>query len=74
VQENNWVGWTATVDGQATPLEPGPWLSVRVPTGTVNVRFRYLPLDAALGAALSAAGLLSIAALWRRAGRRGIIE
>lgn len=74
VQENNWVGWTATVDGQATPLEPGPWLSVRVPTGTVNVRFRYLPLDAALGAALSAVGLLSIAALWRRAGRRGIIE
>jgi hypothetical protein len=70
VRENSWAGWTVTVNGQAAPMDQGQWLAVAVPDGTVQVRFRYLPVDAALGASLTVAGLLLTAVLWVRGERR----
>ncbi|HSB91049.1 MAG TPA: hypothetical protein VLD63_13610 [Anaerolineales bacterium] len=70
VRENGWTGWTATVNGQRAALEQGQWLAVDVPGGTVQVGFGYRPLDAALGVALSLAGLTLMTVLWIRSGRR----
>jgi hypothetical protein len=70
VRENSWTGWTVKVNGEAAPIEQGQWLAVAVPEGTVEVRFRYLPADAALGASLTIAGLLLASLLWVRAARR----
>ena len=69
VRENSWAGWTVTVNGQAAHIERGQWLAAAVPDGTVQVRFRYLPVDAALGALLTTVGLLLTILLWVRAER-----
>jgi hypothetical protein len=70
LRENRWTGWTATVNNQPVQLEDGPWLSVQVPEGTVEARFRYLPADAAVGVAMTLAGLVLLGVLWARTWRR----
>ena len=71
VRENAWAGWTATVNGQPVQLDPGPWLSVAVPAGAVEVRFRYLPWDVLLGVILTLMGVGLTIGLWVRANRQG---
>jgi hypothetical protein len=46
-------------------------LSVDAPEGPVEARFRYLPLDAFVGALLSLSGLVILILLWIRASRSG---
>ena len=69
LREHAWSGWTGKVNGRGIPLEPGPWLSVAVPTGPVEARFRYLPLDALVGVLLSVSGIILLMTLWIRASR-----
>jgi len=69
VQENAWTGWSAEVNGEEVALEEGQWLSVRVPSGPVEVRFRYFPPDVLIGALLTLTGIVLVVALWIRAGR-----
>lgn len=58
VRENNWAGWRVWLDGEAAPLGKGPWLEVDAPAGMHGFRFRYLPWDVAVGAAVSLLGWL----------------
>ena len=48
-------GWTATIDGQPTPIERADILfrAVKVPVGVHQVEFRYEPRSFAVGAAIS---------------------
>ena len=69
VRENSWTGWSAEVNGKKAALEQGQWLSVRVPAGPVEARFRYLPLDVLVGALLTLTGIVLALALWIRAVR-----
>lgn len=52
--------WQARVDGVATSIEPtdGPWLGVRVPSGSSVVELRYVSPAAVVGM------LVSLAAAW----------
>jgi len=69
VRENSWSGWSATVNGKKAPLEESQWLSVTVPPGPIEVRFRYLPLDVLVGALLTFVGIVLAVALWIRSNR-----
>jgi uncharacterized membrane protein YfhO len=75
VLDDTWApGWSVTVDGQpANALEANAVLrGVAVPAGTHAVVWRYRVPGLALGAALSALGLLSALAWagWLLARRR----
>jgi hypothetical protein len=73
VRENAWPGWLATVNGAPARLNQDRWLTVTVPPGLVEVRFRYLPADALIGVLLSLAGATAVVLLWlreRRSARR----
>jgi hypothetical protein len=65
-------GWTAMVDGESRPimLADGLYRAVRIQQGDEQVLFQFTPFSFAIGAALSAAGLLATAFLWRRSGLR----
>lgn len=58
-------GWTATVDGVATPIRIADYAfrAVTVPAGRHEVVFRYAPWTVPVGLVLSALGLLAAAAL-----------
>lgn len=58
-------GWQATIDGRPAPSArtAGGLAAVPVPAGVHRVEFAYRPTSVRLGAILSAAGLLAIAAL-----------
>jgi hypothetical protein len=71
VRERVWTGWSAELNGTRIALGEGPWLSVDAPEGPVEARFRYLPLDAFVGALLSLSGLVILILLWIRASRSG---
>jgi len=64
VQENNWTGWFASVDGKAVPLKEGTLLAVDLPPGATRVAFRYRPWDVWAGLALSLAGWAIWVAVW----------
>jgi hypothetical protein len=66
VRENNWSGWRATVDGEATALQPGPWLAVELPAGEHNVQLRYRPWDVPLGLLLGLVGVALAGYSWWR--------
>ncbi len=66
VQEYNWSGWKATVNGQRASLEESQWLSVQVPAGDFSVQFRYRPWDVPLGIFLSVIGMASCVYIWVR--------
>jgi len=62
-------GWSADVDGRPQRVDPwqGALLAVTVPAGEGVVELRYVPQGFALGAALSALGVLAVAAGGRKA-------
>lgn len=57
LMENNWSGWSATVDGTPAPLLADSHLGVQVPAGKHEIQFRFRPLDGILGFLLFGAGL-----------------
>jgi hypothetical protein len=67
-------GWTATVDGAATPLYTADHAlrGVYVPAGSHTVRFAYEPLSVRIGALISGITLIFLVMLgigrWRRGG------
>lgn len=65
VQENQWSGWQARVDGRPVPLNAGTWLSVAAPAGTHHYEFRYRPWDVPVGAGLTLIGLALAVWVWR---------
>jgi hypothetical protein len=72
LSESWYPGWTATVNGQYTPIQPvnGAFRAVAVPAGTTQVSLRYWPLSWSWGLALAAVGLVLVA-LGGVAGRSG---
>jgi hypothetical protein len=63
IQEHALEGWRATRDGQAIPLQTGPWLSVTALPGEHEYVFEYSPWDIKVGLILfgiSIALLLSL--------------
>lgn len=64
VMENEAAGWQATVAGEDRSIAgTGPWLSVDVPAGSIDVRLRYRPWDVPVGIALMIVGLI-VATFW----------
>ncbi len=65
-------GWKAAVDGKEREIfvADGLYRAVRLQQGDQQVRFAYAPTSFVAGASLSIAGLLAIAALWRRSSLR----
>ena len=60
VTDEQWdAGWSVEVDGQAATPRPvdGFFLGVELPPGARHATFRYRPVHARLGLAISAAGL-----------------
>jgi hypothetical protein len=70
VRENTFSGWVARRDGggQALALHAGPWLAVEAPAGAHVYTFRYRPVDVAVGALLSVAGVVGMVVAGRRRG------
>jgi len=71
VNDVQYPGWKAEVDGRPAPLWTANYLfqAVRVPAGEHRVSLRFAPGSVRAGAVLS---LVTLAALlvWARAGRR----
>jgi hypothetical protein len=67
--DSYYPGWRATVDGVPASILPTNHLfrGVSVPAGAHRVRFEYRPRSVPLGAALSVAGIVAIAAALMRA-------
>lgn len=66
VQENQWSGWRAWIDGKPVALLGDDWLAVQAPAGHHVFEFRYLPWDVPLGLALCILGIgLSLWLWWR---------
>jgi len=70
VRENSYPGWGAAAGHARLDLLPGDWLSVRLPAGRSEIRFRYRPWDAPAGLLLALAGLLIAA----RASRSPLLD
>jgi len=66
VYENQWLGWSATLDGAPVPLGKGQWLNVEAPAGSHVYRFRYRPWEAGVGLSMALAGIILAAVLWFR--------
>src|SRR5207249_12282734 len=64
------TGWIARIDGSRAHIDPADILfqSVQVPGGHHRVALRYEPPSVALGAAMTAAGLLALALIAAIAG------
>ena len=62
VNETFYPGWTATVDGRATPVLRADYLlrAVRLPPGRHLVRLVYAPLTYLLGATITLATALAL--------------
>lgn len=59
VKDRNMEGWSASVDGAATPIAPGLWRSVEIPASNHNIEFRYHPPGLRNGFLLGAVGWLA---------------
>jgi hypothetical protein len=67
VLSDRWYpGWKATVDGVEVPMlrANGVFRAVPIPAGVSDVVFSFEPGSILLGAAISVAGLLALAATW----------
>lgn len=64
VQENNWSGWRARLDGMPVSLMRGQWLEVEAPAGEHNFEFRYAPWDVPLGLFLMMLGMALCGVMW----------
>jgi uncharacterized membrane protein YfhO len=64
--ENYYPGWAATVDGKSARVVEahGFLLAVDAGAGAHWIEFRYRPASVFAGAALSAAALMAVLALW----------
>ncbi len=67
VQENSWVGWYVSRDGEPAALKQDRWLAVTAPAGQHTYEFRYRPWDVAVGLAVTLIGCILTLWLWRRA-------
>lgn len=69
-------GWTATVDGESTPIVEanGLYIGVRVPPGATEVQLRYQAPGLRPGLLVSALSLLALVALVVREHRDGVAE
>jgi hypothetical protein len=65
VTENNFSGWQATVNGQATPIS-GDLIHLSVPAGSSIIQLRYRPLDVMIGGVLTILGLILCVYIWRK--------
>ena len=70
VEENNWSGWRAQIDGEPAQLLEGNWLSVKAREGLHTYSFRYRPWDVPLGVALFCIGVLLSGWALLREGRK----
>ena len=66
VIENNWPGWSATIEGVPVRIGGDQWISVPIGPGKVDVALRYRPWDVAIGALLSLGGVSWCVWLWLR--------
>ena len=59
-------GWTATVDGQPTPIERADLMfrAVKIPPGQHRVEMRYQPQSFAVGAAISIGTVVILVGWW----------
>ncbi len=66
LQQNNYYGWKATVDGKPARIYTSSHtlISVPLPRGTHEVSFYYEPADVILGFRISLAGLVIVLAWW----------
>ncbi len=64
VEENNWSGWYAYVDGQRVGLFATQWLSIVAPAGQHTYQFRYQPWDVWVGILMTLSGILLCICLW----------
>ena len=67
VLSDRWYpGWRATVNGAEAPVlrANGVFRAVPVPAGVSDVEFRFVPASVLVGAAISLAALLALAAAW----------
>lgn len=64
VEENNWSGWTAELDGSPVSLNDEIWLSIDTPQGKHQLALRYRPWDVPLGLLLLVVGLIVCAIFW----------
>jgi hypothetical protein len=73
LSDNDYPGWTATVNGTSAPIyvADGTLRGVVVPRGHNVIRFRYQPASLTLGEAVSAACALAIIASVMLARLRG---
>jgi hypothetical protein len=60
VQENQWDGWTASMDGSSIKLISGNYLSVRAPSGNHTYEFKYQPWDVWVGLGFSIIGWMLV--------------
>ncbi len=65
VADTYYPGWTATLDGRSTDIEPVniSQRGIRVPSGTHTVSMRYTPRSIAAGTAISTVSMLVLIAL-----------
>jgi Bacterial membrane protein YfhO len=63
--DTNYPGWTATVDGQPTPIETadGLFRAVPVTAGAHTVEFRFEPVSLKVGAVISGVALIALLGL-----------
>lgn len=64
VEENNWSGWTAELEGSPVSLKDEIWLSVETPPGKHKLVLRYQPWDVPLGMLLLMVGLIVGVIFW----------
>jgi hypothetical protein len=67
VADTYYPGWSATIDGTATPIYPANLLfrAVSVPAGRHTIVFRYAPRSLRYGWWIAAAAAATCLALWR---------
>jgi hypothetical protein len=66
VYENWWPGWKVWIDGKPAPLIGTDFLKVNINSGEHKIRFRYIPIDAYFGMAVSLIGIGLCVYLWSR--------
>jgi hypothetical protein len=69
LRDRNMEGWTAIVNGQPTPIKPGPFMSLDLPAAMCDVHFTYSPPGFSEGVTACIVGLILLASMlyrWRK--------
>ena len=74
VQENNWSGWKAELDGSPVSLKEDIWLSVKAPPGKHKLALQYKPWDVQLSLFLFVVSLIVCVIFWVRPQTRQVQE